>query len=209
MKVRRRSRRAGSFGAVRRRASRPFAHSARSVSQPLGRGRQRRAPALEPGAGPLPPAYGPAIAPERTAGAGPPGVVRTSTKWRGLRISRSRPSGYSTAAPASSRDAADSVREVADGVVLESLRDARRDRVRRLEADALLAHQRVGQFGQRGAALTRPRLEPRASNVGGRHGRRDQRDGARASRNIVLHERLQVVLRVHDVAERRVVHRQR
>ena len=147
----------------RRRAPRSRAAShARSAVERLAGRRRRRAPS--------PPA------PDR------PSVRRTATKCRGLRISASASSEYVIGAPSRSLDAsATSAASGRAGIPLPRRDQARRDGVRRLERQPVIAHERVGQLGQRRPAVAGARLEPLGVEFGGRHRRGDELHG-RASR---------------------------
>ena len=79
------------------------------------------------------------------------------------------------------------------------------DGVRRLERQAVPPHEMVGQLGQRGAANRGLCLEPRDVELGVFQRGGDERHRADGIAEHRRHERLQVVLGIHDVAERRVV----
>ena len=117
-----------------------------------------------------------------SSGAGPPSVRRTSTKCRGLRISRELPRrSTSSGAPSSSarRVASSADERTRPGSRVRAGDQARRNRVRRPERQPVIAHQRVGQLGQRRPAVAGARLQPLRVELRGRHRRRHQLHGAR------------------------------
>ena len=82
----------------------------------------------------------------------------------------------------------------------------RDDLMRRPERQPVIAHQHISQFGQRGPAIRRPCLEPFRVELGGPHRGGRQVDRARGVDKHREHQGLQVVLGIHDIAERGVVH---
>ena len=81
----------------------------------------------------------------------------------------------------------------------------RGNRVAVLERQVVLARQRVREFGQRDPVLAGAHGHQLAVEVGPAHRRRDEARGPVRVAEGRVDERLQVVLGVHDVAERRVV----
>ena len=77
------------------------------------------------------------------------------------------------------------------------------------ERQAVVAHERVSELGDRHPAFARARRHPLDVELGSRHGDRDQADAARGIGEDRGHERLQIVLGIDNVAERRVVGDQR
>src|SRR5262245_39094332 len=73
------------------------------------------------------------------------------------------------------------------------------------ERQAVIAYQSVGQLGQCGPAVAGTPFEAYRVELGGRHRGGDQFDRPRRVAEHRKHERLQVILRVDDVAEGRVV----
>ena len=137
------------------------------------------------------------------------GVRRTSTKCRGLRISAiCGVACTSSGAPSSSPDTRRQRSRRAAHPAARGCASSRRPamRVRRLERNAVLAHQMIGQLGQRRPAFGRAR--PRAARrrtPRSRSAAADERHGAQRVAEHRRDERLQIVLGVDDVAERRVV----
>ena len=138
-------------------------------------------------------------------GAGPPGVVRTRTKCCGLRTSASAAAEYSMAWPRTSFDTSPGACRAARRVALRFGDEARRDRVAPPERHAVIARERVGQLGDGDPALPGALRQPLPSNCAVAIAAATSADGADRVLEHRADERLQIVLGVDDVAERRVV----
>ena len=77
--------------------------------------------------------------------------------------------------------------------------------VRGAKADVLFAHQRIGQFGDRQKTAGGAAAHSFAIHFGVAHQSGEQPQRARGIRAHGKHQWLQVILAIHDIAERRIV----